>query len=285
MYVKLFSSILTSSVWSEDMPTRLTWVALLAMADADGFVRGSDDGLARLANIPLPDFQRALHILESPDARRPGQEHDGRRIERNVEGVTILNYGRYRELRDVDVRREQTRDRVRKHRERKRLGDVTPDVTPDNAKQKQKQRQNTAHAARFSGTVLESYLALREAARVPEAFDAGLAVIVEPPLGGVRYSWDVVGRALVDLHVTGTKPSPAAIRSFCRRILNDDANPGGEKRGASKQERGRAALADFMRRHDGEHGDGGAVPGVVPRALPHPRRDGADGGGVDGCAA
>ena len=51
MYVKLFASILTSTLWAQDDATRLVWITLLALADKDGFVRASPSGLARLANV------------------------------------------------------------------------------------------------------------------------------------------------------------------------------------------------------------------------------------------
>lgn len=138
VFVKLFSKILHSSVWSEDMPTRITWIALLAMADSDGFVSGADESLARMANVPYPDFSRSLGVLLGPDLKRPGQPHEGRRIERMVDGLLILNYPQYRAMKDPDVIREQTRERVRQHRARKQNvthgNDVTQDVTHGNVK-------------------------------------------------------------------------------------------------------------------------------------------------------
>ena len=67
MYVKLFSSILESSIWSEAPSTRLVWITMLAMANKDGFVASSTSGLARRANLGLEDVRTALQILANPD--------------------------------------------------------------------------------------------------------------------------------------------------------------------------------------------------------------------------
>lgn len=294
MYVKLFSSILASSIWSEDVTTRLAWIALLAMADQDGFVRGSDDGLARMANLPQSDFERALATLAAPDPRRPGQEFDGRRVERLLEGVQILNYAKYRELKDPDIRREQTRERVRKHRERRGLGDVTHPVTPGNAPKRQAEAEaeadtTTTHAARFSNSgQLDAYLALRSAASYPPAFDALLGAVVEPPSGGVAYGWPIVGRALQDLYAANgaQRATGAQIRAFCRRLVSEDAQPTG--RPLNKIEQGREALKAGLRRHGAIHGEPARhheVPRAFPRAVPDEAADGLDGGGVGRGAA
>ena len=206
MYVKLFSSILASSIWSEDVTTRLTWIALLAMSDPDGFVRGSDDGLARMANIPLPEFQRALDILSASDTRRPGQEFDGRRIERTLEGVVLLNYCKYRELKDVDVRREQTRDRVRRFRERA----VTQDVTLGNAPKRQEEEETEAEADSTTTTTRgvlrfdtpehqQVYDGLRRASRSPSAFDATLRGIEQGMTDGKPVTRAQLGAALLEM--------------------------------------------------------------------------------------
>lgn len=36
--IKLFGSIVASTIWREDDKTRLVWITLLALSDRDGFV-------------------------------------------------------------------------------------------------------------------------------------------------------------------------------------------------------------------------------------------------------
>lgn len=122
MYVKLFSSILDSSVWSEDAPTRIMWITMLAMADPEGVVLASLDGLAHRARLEPVDAERALTRLEGPDPNtRDGT--DGRRVERIVGGWQIFNYQHYREIRTVTQLRAAARQR------RHRAKSPSPPVT------------------------------------------------------------------------------------------------------------------------------------------------------------
>lgn len=119
MYVKVFSSMLDSSVWQYDNATRIVWITLLLMADREGHVFASLPGIAHRARVNLQDAETALRTLAQPDPHDQSGEHDGRRIVSAKGGLRIVNYRHYRSLADADVRRQQTRDRVRKHRETK----------------------------------------------------------------------------------------------------------------------------------------------------------------------
>lgn len=116
-FVKLYGSILDSSVWSEDPYTRLVWITMLAMADAGGFVEAAVPGLARRANVPLDACENALERLAAPDTYSKSPAHEGRRIEKADRGWRILNYATYRELRTAE--QVATADRVRRFRERR----------------------------------------------------------------------------------------------------------------------------------------------------------------------
>jgi len=137
MYSKLFAKILDSSIWLEAMPTRIVWLTLLATMDQDGFAQFAALGnLANRARVSLADAQKAVKTLEEPDPESADPEHEGRRIERVPGGWMVLNAVKYRELVTADIKRAQTRDRVRKHRERKRNLQVTlanAEVTPSEA--------------------------------------------------------------------------------------------------------------------------------------------------------
>jgi hypothetical protein len=96
-FTKLFSSILTSSIWCADDATLRVWVAMLASADASGIVHGSVPGFANLCRIDPAKMREALAVLSSPDADSRNPENEGRRIEAIPGGWRLLNYGRYRE--------------------------------------------------------------------------------------------------------------------------------------------------------------------------------------------
>lgn len=119
-YVKLFQSILASSLWSESMPTRVVWITLLAMADRDGYVAGSVPGVAHMARVSREEAETAIAMLSAPDADSSSPENEGRRIVRVDGGWQITTYERYRDKRSVDDIRERARLRQERKRERDR---------------------------------------------------------------------------------------------------------------------------------------------------------------------
>jgi hypothetical protein len=146
-YSKLYSSIVHSSLWTESDHIRLLFITLLAIADREGYVYGSRNGLLRLANLDVDecDEDDPFEALMSPDKdssdlmRNP--ENEGRRIERVPSGFRILNYEYYRGLRNEDDRREQNREAQRRHRSK-----VSQDKPPS-AKISQGQTSPSASAS------------------------------------------------------------------------------------------------------------------------------------------
>lgn len=120
MYNKLFTKILDSSIWLEPTPTRIVWVTLLAAMDEVGFARfASLKNVAHRARVSLEEAETAIHMLESPDPDSSDPDHAGRRLERVPGGWVVLNAHKHRSLVTRAVIQEQTRLRVRRHRERK----------------------------------------------------------------------------------------------------------------------------------------------------------------------
>lgn len=118
-YVKLFSSILTSSVWGEADSTRIVWITLLALADRNGEAMASVGGLARSANMEREACERAIEVLSSPDPDDRSGVRDGVRIEKIQGGWRIINFAAYREkMRAADrteyLRRKQAESRARR---------------------------------------------------------------------------------------------------------------------------------------------------------------------------
>ncbi len=121
MYVKLFGSILDSSIWAQDSDTRVVWITMLAMADSEGIVNASIDGLAHRARVSIPACRHALHVLSGPDDFDRSGEGDGHRIEALRGGWQLVNYALYRELRSV----KQVQDAMRQRRHRAKEAGVT----------------------------------------------------------------------------------------------------------------------------------------------------------------
>lgn len=134
MYVKLFDQMLNSSIMDEDIHTRWIWIILLLMADKDGTVYGTPGAIARRANAPLEETVRCLERLQAPDPDSTTPDEEGRRIEQVSKNTwSIINYEKYRQIKDAETVREKTRIRVQRHRARKKGEDVTQDVTNGNA--------------------------------------------------------------------------------------------------------------------------------------------------------
>jgi hypothetical protein len=115
-FVKLFGSIIESTIWCEDSDTRIVWITMLAMADAQGYVGASLPGLAARAQVPMAKVQAAIEKFLSPDAYSRSKDFEGRRIEEAERGWRLLNYLKFREQRDAEARREYERERKRGQR-------------------------------------------------------------------------------------------------------------------------------------------------------------------------
>lgn len=146
MYNKIFTKILDSSIWLEPDQTRIVWLTLLAAMDEDGFAQfASVPNLAHRAIVPVEAAQRAVEALEGPDANSSDPDHEGRRIERVPGGWIVLNAAKYRSLVTKLVHQERVRERVRKHRNAKRVTPVTTNdpVTPSEAEAYTEERVRT----------------------------------------------------------------------------------------------------------------------------------------------
>lgn len=80
----------------ESKDVRILWIALLAMADPNGFVDASLPGLANFANLSKEEVEKALAVLMSPDEYSKNPSNDGRRVEKVARGWQILNYAHFR---------------------------------------------------------------------------------------------------------------------------------------------------------------------------------------------
>lgn len=256
MYVKLFSSILTSSVWSEDMPTRIVWITLLALADKDGDVRSSPSGLARLANVSHEDCQRALQKFMSPDTEDPTQENEGRRIEERQGGWFIYKYGHYRGLQDMETRKAQWREAAKTRRQKKTAEShqkSSQDHHGSSHTEAEADTETVNNTASLRFDIAEhhsAYLALRSVQRNPLGFDATIKGTISGN-GCPAYDKTVVSRALFDFwSMNGAVPCSAlAFRSFCRKIATEgQARPSNGRQ--TKEERTAAVLNAFIAKGD-----------------------------------
>lgn len=126
MYNKLFTKILDSSIWLEPTPTRIVWLTFIAAMDEDGFAAfASIANVARRAIVTVAEAEAAIKALEGPDRDSSDPENEGRRIERVPGGWMILNSEKYRAMVTKVMIQEQTRLRVKRHREKRSVTHVT----------------------------------------------------------------------------------------------------------------------------------------------------------------
>lgn len=144
-WTKLFSSIVTSSVWCEPHATVRVWVAMLATADADGIVEGSLPGFANLARVSVDEMRAAVATLAGPDPDSRTPDHEGRRIEAMEGGWRILNHAAYRErgqAKEGSKAPAMRRYRLRKRQEAQAGNALPEEVTGEPEERREKQKQN-----------------------------------------------------------------------------------------------------------------------------------------------
>lgn len=121
MYNKIFTKILDSSIWLESNATRIVWMTFLAAMDEEGMCQfASVANVAHRARVELEEAKEAIQCLEEPDENSSDPDNDGRRIERVPGGWIVLNAAKYREIVTRVSAKEKNRERVARHRERKR---------------------------------------------------------------------------------------------------------------------------------------------------------------------
>jgi len=138
-YTKLFSSLITSTIWQEDNPTRILWITMLALSDSVGKVEGSIPGLARMAGITIADCEKAMAKLQSPDPYSRTKEHEGRRVEDADGGWIILNRAKYRD-KHAD-RKEYYKRYMRDYRIKNRVNKSVKNVNKSKQKLTQEEEE------------------------------------------------------------------------------------------------------------------------------------------------
>jgi hypothetical protein len=125
-FVKLFGSILDSSIWGEPSHVKLVWITMLAMADKYGEVDASVPGLAKRAGVTRNECDDALQRFLSPDPDSRNPENEGRRIEVIQGGWGLLNHEYYRNLMSKEDQTEQSKIRMQKSRAKKKAQSPNP---------------------------------------------------------------------------------------------------------------------------------------------------------------
>jgi hypothetical protein len=133
-FVKIYGSIIRSTVWQTAPHVKLTWVTMLILADSEGRVEGSIPGLANTAGVTIEQVEEALELFRQPDKYSRTKDHDGRRIQDIRGGWLVLNHNLYRDMRTETQQKEaarQQRYREKKKKTGKAPKRKAPAATPD----------------------------------------------------------------------------------------------------------------------------------------------------------
>jgi hypothetical protein len=123
MYAKLFASLYQGTLRGKPNEI-LVFTNMLAHADREGYVDKHFRAIADEVGISAEDVRAAVGVLESPDNESRSPELEGRRITRvndhRAWGWKIVNYRKYREIRNDEDRREQNRAAQERWREKQK---------------------------------------------------------------------------------------------------------------------------------------------------------------------
>lgn len=146
MYAKLFTSIYQGTLRGNSNGI-LVFTNMLAHCDKHGICDIHPRAIAEEVGLSVEAVRAAILELEAPDEESRSPEEEGRRIVRVDEhrawGWRVVNYLKYRAIRDEDTRREQNRAAQEAWRLRKQSKPASAKVSPDQPIQRQKQKQDT----------------------------------------------------------------------------------------------------------------------------------------------
>lgn len=127
MFGKVFRCLWQGSLCGK-ADEQLVFVYMLAHADSGGQVEMVQSIISQQTGLPLDRVEAAIAALMAPDPESRTPDQEGRRLlplgERSW-GWEIVNYAKYRHMRDENARKEQTKRAVAKYRSNKKNGDVS----------------------------------------------------------------------------------------------------------------------------------------------------------------
>lgn len=114
----------------ESSDVRVVWITMLAMADAQGRVWASLPGLAKRSNVPMASAEQAITCFLSPDPHSRTEDFEGRRIEKIDGGWRLLNYAKFRAMKDSEATLESKRRYINNRRAAERAAKAAAESPP-----------------------------------------------------------------------------------------------------------------------------------------------------------
>lgn len=152
----------------------MTFQQLIVLCDADGTVDMTKEAISRRTGIPFEIICDGIEALECDDLRSRTPDHNGKRILRIDEhrdwGWILVNHNKYKSLQDSDMVRQQTRERVRRHRQsQKNATNEVTNVTDGNAQKRHTDTDTDKHISAFA-TFWDSYPKKKDKQKAKKAF-------------------------------------------------------------------------------------------------------------------
>lgn len=127
MYGKSFASMYERSMVGSGAIVFAVWGYVISTARPDRAVGAqvtlNPTLLGTILGEEPGDVEKAIEFLCQPDPRSTTKEEEGRRLVKLGEfDYRVVNYAKYRKLRDEEARREQNREAQERFRERERKG-------------------------------------------------------------------------------------------------------------------------------------------------------------------
>jgi hypothetical protein len=123
MYTRIFGpDLLDSSLMDAAIETRWLFVSMVILADeaGTGIVDIPITALARRVGMGIDQVRIALKDLLAPDPHSRSKKEDGRRIVQTSDdpdrGWEVVNWAAYKTIASEEVRRQQVREAVARHR-------------------------------------------------------------------------------------------------------------------------------------------------------------------------
>jgi len=126
MYGKIFSDIWDSSITQYDGDVIYVFIALITLADSEGYVRINPIALANRIKKPIEITTKALEILQQPDPNSKNPKYKGKRIiplkeltnGKENRGWWIVTYTEWREIARRIDQTGKTKQRVQTYRKK-----------------------------------------------------------------------------------------------------------------------------------------------------------------------
>lgn len=164
MYGKIFASLYQGTLRGRAHEI-LVFTNMIACCDQYGVVDKHPKAIAEETGLTIDEARRAIENLELPDPESRSADHGGARIVRHFDnrnwGWLIVNYAKYRAMRNEEDRREQNRIAQERWRNRNKPASAgvshskpaSAEVSHGKPKEKQKQKEKNTEAVVAAHTV------------------------------------------------------------------------------------------------------------------------------------